>query len=96
MGCQRPVPLLFLPDEWTLQLVSPALNLIQASEVYSTEVKKTEVLAEAFRRAIGKHVYPFADFPRRDSESREASIVHVFLVFFPRYFPSLSYQVHSS
>jgi RuvB-like protein 1 len=24
------------------------------SEVYSTEVKKTEVLAEAFRRAIGK------------------------------------------
>lgn len=34
------------------------------SEVYSTEVKKTEVLAEAFRRAIGKHVYPFADFPR--------------------------------
>lgn len=25
------------------------------SEVYSTEVKKTEVLAEAFRRAIGKH-----------------------------------------
>ena len=23
------------------------------SEVYSTEVKKTEVLAEAFRRAIG-------------------------------------------
>ena len=34
------------------------------SEVYSTEVKKTEVLAEAFRRAIGKHVYPFADIPR--------------------------------
>jgi len=25
------------------------------SEVYSTEVKKTEVLAEAFRRAIGEH-----------------------------------------
>jgi len=25
------------------------------SEVYSTEVKKTEVLAEAFRRAIGTH-----------------------------------------
>ena len=47
------------------------------SEVYSTEVKKTEVLAEAFRRAIGKHVYPFADFPRRDSDSREASIVHM-------------------
>ena len=34
------------------------------SEVYSTEVKKTEVLAEAFRRAIGEQVYPFADFPR--------------------------------
>ena len=43
------------------------------SEVYSTEVKKTEVLAEAFRRAIGKraHVFqalstitPFAIFPR--------------------------------
>lgn len=33
------------------------------SEVYSTEVKKTEVLAEAFRRAIGEHVHPFADFP---------------------------------
>ena len=31
------------------------------SEVYSTEVKKTEVLAEAFRRAIGKH--PFVDLP---------------------------------
>lgn len=30
------------------------------SEVYSTEVKKTEVLAEAFRRAIGEHVHPFA------------------------------------
>ena len=28
------------------------------SEVYSTEVKKTEVLAEAFRRAIGKCVVP--------------------------------------
>ena len=26
------------------------------SEVYSTEVKKTEVLAEAFRRAIGEHI----------------------------------------
>jgi RuvB-like protein 1 (pontin 52) len=26
------------------------------SEVYSTEVKKTEVLAEAFRRAIGTHI----------------------------------------
>lgn len=26
------------------------------SEVYSTEVKKTEVLAEVFRRAIGKHI----------------------------------------
>ena len=25
------------------------------SEVYSTEVKKTEVLAEVFRRAIGRH-----------------------------------------
>lgn len=25
------------------------------SEVYSTEVKKTEVLAEVFRRAIGEH-----------------------------------------
>ena len=30
------------------------------SEVYSTEVKKTEVLAEAFRRAIGRHM----QFPR--------------------------------
>ena len=31
------------------------------SEVYSTEVKKTEVLAEAFRRAIGmlRHLSPF-------------------------------------
>ena len=28
------------------------------SEVYSTEVKKAEVLAEAFRRAIGKCVVP--------------------------------------
>ena len=27
------------------------------SEVYSTEVKKTEVLAEAFRRAIGAHIH---------------------------------------
>ena len=27
------------------------------SEVYSTEVKKTEVLAEAFRRAIGECLY---------------------------------------
>ena len=36
------------------------------SEVYSTEVKKTEVLAEAFRRAIGKCVYPKTPhvFPR--------------------------------
>jgi DNA polymerase III delta prime subunit len=33
------------------------------SEVYSTEVKKTEVLAEAFRRAIGEHVHPIPDFP---------------------------------
>jgi RuvB-like protein 1 (pontin 52) len=29
------------------------------SEVYSTEVKKTEVLAEAFRRAIGEYHPPF-------------------------------------
>lgn len=30
------------------------------SEVYSTEVKKTEVLAESFRRAIGeRHFYHF-------------------------------------
>lgn len=29
------------------------------SEVYSTEVKKTEVLAEAFRRAIGELVFVF-------------------------------------
>lgn len=28
------------------------------SEVYSTEVKKTEVLAEAFRRAIGQPFMP--------------------------------------
>ena len=26
------------------------------SEVYSAEVKKTEVLAEVFRRAIGVHI----------------------------------------
>lgn len=30
------------------------------SEVYSTEVKKTEVLAEAFRRAIGTFLLSFA------------------------------------
>lgn len=35
------------------------------SEVYSTEVKKTEVLAEAFRRAIG--AYAFLCGPSRDS-----------------------------
>lgn len=29
------------------------------SEVYSTEVKKTEVLAEAFRRAIGAYTFVF-------------------------------------
>ena len=31
------------------------------SEVYSTEVKKTEVLAEAFRRAIGAYFVPIHD-----------------------------------
>lgn len=35
------------------------------SEVYSTEVKKTEVLAEAFRRAIG--AYAFFCGPSRDN-----------------------------
>jgi RuvB-like protein 1 (pontin 52) len=39
------------------------------SEVYSTEVKKTEVLAEAFRRAIGEIVlsafFVFIGFRRR-------------------------------
>ena len=30
------------------------------SEVYSTEIKKTEVLAEAFRRAIGPSPPPFS------------------------------------
>lgn len=35
------------------------------SEVYSTEVKKTEVLAEAFRRAIGVHTrISFVPFTR--------------------------------
>ena len=34
------------------------------SEVYSTEVKKTEVLAEAFRRAIGELVFVFFFFFR--------------------------------
>lgn len=32
------------------------------SEVYSTEVKKTEVLAEAFRRAIGEYI-PYLQSP---------------------------------
>jgi SpoVK/Ycf46/Vps4 family AAA+-type ATPase len=34
------------------------------SEVYSSEVKKTEVLAEAFRRAIGELscLYPFLTY----------------------------------
>lgn len=30
---------------------------IVASEVYSSEVKKTEVLMENFRRAIGRYLY---------------------------------------
>jgi DNA helicase TIP49 (TBP-interacting protein) len=30
------------------------------SEVYSAEVKKTEVLAEAFRRAIGEYAHHFS------------------------------------
>jgi RuvB-like protein 1 len=30
---------------------------IVGSEVYSTEIKKTEVLMENFRRAIGKHAF---------------------------------------
>jgi RuvB-like protein 1 (pontin 52) len=33
------------------------------SEVYSTEVKKTEVLAEVFRRAIGACPPPVTPFP---------------------------------
>ena len=32
---------------------------IVGSEVYSAEVKKTEVLAETFRRAIGAQFFPF-------------------------------------
>ena len=28
------------------------------SEVYSTEVKKTEIIAESFRRAIGEYRFP--------------------------------------
>ena len=39
------------------------------SEVYSTEVKKTEVLAESFRRAIGE----LSDFYRRKSSFRYIS-----------------------
>lgn len=34
------------------------------SEVYSSEIKKTEVLMENFRRAIGKSTPPYANFLR--------------------------------
>lgn len=40
---------------------------IVGSEVYSTEIKKTEVLMENFRRAIG--ILPFA-FPRMRANVR--------------------------
>jgi DNA helicase TIP49 (TBP-interacting protein) len=38
------------------------------SEVYSTEVKKTEVLAESFRRAIGEHCRIFYGFVHLELE----------------------------
>ena len=43
---------------------------IVGSEVYSSEVKKTEVLGESFRRAIGEssfhRILPFAQTPLKD------------------------------
>ena len=54
------------------------------SEVYSTEVKKTEVLAEAFRRAIGKHDLPLllVSFCAgiREAQSKRRSKNWLFLV----------------
>jgi AAA+ superfamily predicted ATPase len=53
------------------------------SEVYSAEVKKTEVLAEAFRRAIGKLFSRFvplpcsfmvADYPRASNKGNKDSL----------------------
>lgn len=35
------------------------------SEVYSTEIKKTEVLMENFRRAIGIRIKVFFEFIKR-------------------------------
>lgn len=42
------------------------------SEVYSAEVKKTEVLAEAFRRAIGEHFKFHIAILGREPESPRA------------------------
>lgn len=48
------------------------------SEVYSTEVKKTEVLAEAFRRAIGTSVFVFVSVGH---STRMADTAHMSVLF---------------
>ena len=42
------------------------------SEVYSSEVKKTEVLMENFRRAIGERIGRGGTYIRSDGEGGEA------------------------
>jgi RuvB-like protein 1 len=47
---------------------------IVGSEVYSTEIKKTEVLMENFRRAIGMGLVRFSLTGRSASERDEGSL----------------------